>query len=240
MHNYKAIISYDGTNYHGYAKQLNKVTIQSQIEDALEFIFRQKIKVNSSGRTDRYVHAIGQVINFKTDVYIKKNNLIIALNNQLPNDIRIKLIEEVDINFHARFMTKSKTYMYVINNGNYDLFRRNYELFVKTKINIELLKKTAEKFVGTHNFSSFSTTKKMSKIRTIKKIEIIDSSNNLIFIKITADGFLKYMVRMIIGKLIQINFGKEDNISYLLNNPKKGSSLYKEKSHALYLLNVEY
>ncbi|MGL4769166.1 MAG: tRNA pseudouridine(38-40) synthase TruA [Mycoplasmoidaceae bacterium] len=240
MHNYKAIISYDGTNYYGYAKQLNKATIQSQIEDALEFIFRQKIKVNSSGRTDRYVHALGQVINFKTDIYIKKNNLTIALNNQLPNDIRIKLIEEVDINFHARFMTKSKTYMYVINNGNYDLFRRNYELFVKTKINIELLKKTAEKFVGTHNFSSFSTTKKMSKIRTIKKFEIIDSNNNLIFIKITADGFLKYMVRMIIGKLIQINFGKEDNILYLLNNPRKGSSLYKEKSHALYLLDVEY
>lgn len=238
---YKLNVCYDGSFFCGYAKQKGDVlTIQQEIEEKLSIIFSSNINVVASGRTDKYVHALDQTISFKSKTEINPENIKKFLNSNLKN-IYIKHIEIKNDNFNARFSIKSKTYMYVINTGEFDLFRQRYEYQLNEEINIHKSKEILDLFVGEKNFLSFSTSSLENTIRKINRIKII-KKNKKIYIFINGNGFLRNMVRMIVSTII--NYCKSivtyDNILNLFKNPKKGSAIYKAPGCGLYLYKTIY
>jgi len=239
--NYKLVLSYDGKNYHGWAIQKNNITIQGVIEETLSTIFNEKIKVNASGRTDAHVHAYNQVINFKSKKDIENVKLLRSLNEMLPNDIIIKDVEHVNKNFHARFSAKLKEYIYKICTDKFKIHENDYVLLYDKPISISKLKKVAKLFVGKHNFLSFSVSDIKDTVREIKKINIVQKKE-YIFISVIGDGFLRNMVRMLVGAMLDFNEGKKslEDIKKLLSNPKKGSSITKVRASGLYLNYVKY
>lgn len=240
--NYLVTISYDGSNFHGWAKQNSVRTIQSEVEKILQKIFNQSITIHGSGRTDAYVHAIAQTFSFIVkNSKIQPYALLKTLRNLSPDDIYFINVKVNEGMFHARFNAKNKTYQYVINNDKYDLFKNHYELFYPHKLNLPLLKKGAKLLIGTHDFKSFSTSDLNDTVRTINYIKFKKNKKHL-FITINGDGFLRNMVRMIVGSLLDLNEHKKTikDIQLLLNHPKKGSAITKIKASGLYLLKVNY
>lgn len=207
MFNYLVKVAYDGTNFHGWAKQKNTRTVQQAIEDSLKQVFDEQINIFCSGRTDAFVHAKEQYFNFHTRKEWKTKNLQMALNNVLPNDIVVNKIKIVDKKFHARFCAKSKTYVYVINT-RFNIFKQNYELFYPKKINLEKIKQIAKEFIGKHDFLSFSRSTIIDTQRTINFIRI-KKDKTRINIHINGNGFLRNMVRMIVGSLLDVNENKK-------------------------------
>lgn len=240
--NYKIEISYIGTNFFGFSKQIKIYnTVQSSIEEKLFKFFDTPIIIIGCGRTDKYVHAINHVSNFHINHKFNIDELFYFLQKELPNDIYIKKIEKVNENFHARFSCKSKTYLYKINDGDFNCFEKDYVYQFNKKINIKKMKKISKLFLGTNNFLSFSTSAVNNTIRKINWIKIKRQSG-IIFIYINANGFLRNMVRMIVGTLIKLSFdyNKKKAVLELLATPKKGSSIHKAPGCGLYLLDIIY
>jgi len=206
---YKMLIAYDGTNYFGWQIQKNKLTIQEAIEKKLSKILRKDIKIIAAGRTDAKVHALEQVAHFSFNKKLDLKKIIFSLNSLLSDDIRIKKITQVDINFHARFSAKSKIYRYHIFIGDIqDPFSRMYSYKPNYKFDLDILKKASKHFLGTHNFSSFANKQNLGSaankpIKTIKRIDIIKRKNEII-LEFEADGFLYKMVRNIVGTLLDV------------------------------------
>lgn len=240
---YKVTISYNGSNYHGWAKQNELATVQKTVEDALNSFFPYPITIYGSGRTDAKVHARAQVFHFDTkkESNIRSNELLKALNNILPYDIHILQIQEANSNFNARFDVKQKTYEYIINVGKYDVFLNQLEYQYNKNIDIKKMKTAIKLFIGSHDFLSFCTEQRESNIRKIFAFKI-SKNNNLVYFTITANGFLRNMVRMIIGALLAFNDNKIDLITIKnnLSNPQKGHSTYKAPGCGLYLKKVKY
>lgn len=241
--NYKLIISYNGTNYFGFAKQNNRVTIEQTILDTFKNLFDVDVKLFGSGRTDKYVHAIKQVINVKHNkLNYEPETLLKALNSKLPADIIVKNCEVVNDKFHARFNVKNKTYLYKINMcSEFNIFEMNIVYQYNKSIDFDKLKKFSEIIKGEHNFLSFSTSELENTIRTIYNFNY-EIKNNILEIKVTGNGFLRNMVRMLIGVFLDWNEDKINlsDIIYLLNNPKKGAGIRKVNGCGLYLLDVIY
>ena len=240
--NYLVDISYDGCNYHGWAKQKNNESVQQTIENCLSRIYQQKINIIGSGRTDTGVHAIHQYFSFcENKVNLTPVKLIKALNSQLPYDIRINKIKNMDNSFNARYDAKSKTYLYVINIGKFNIFKNRYLLNYNKPIDLVLWKKAIKLFIGNHNFLSFSKSELSNTNRTINDIKII-KSKDIIKVYITGNGFLRNMVRMIIGSLIDLNDHKKSiaDIKRLIDNPKKGLAITLASPCGLYLYEVIY
>ncbi|MDR2654412.1 MAG: tRNA pseudouridine(38-40) synthase TruA [Mycoplasmataceae bacterium] len=233
--NYRLTISYDGTLFFGWAKQPGLRTVQGIMEEKISTICNEKIHLNASGRTDKYVHALNQVLNFKTKKQFKPKELKKILNNIIDKDIYVKEVTIVDNDFHARFSALNKTYKYVINT-KYDVFQRNYSLYLNYDIDIKKIKKLANFFLNEHDFSSFSTSSLKDNVRTINWIKI-KKQKDLIIILINANGFLRSMVRMIVASLLHDD---EEKIKTLLSNPGKGKSIEKVYGCGLYLLKVNY
>ena len=235
----KCICSYDGSPYSGYQKQVNATSIQGTIETVLQEIFKEAITIHSSGRTDKGVHAFHQVFHFDTTSSIKIENIQKVCNSYLPDSIYIKSTEEVDPTFHSRYDVVVKKYQYKINTGDFNPIQRNYEWtlndFDRTKFEQEL-----QSIIGTHDFASFTKKTDQSTIRTIYNATI-EQKENYIYINIEGNGFLRYMVRNIVGAIIAINKGKlKHSINELLE--LKDITLIKDKAPAngLYLYEVTY
>ncbi len=240
--NYLIDISYDGSKFHGWAKQLNAYTVQGEIEKILSKIYREKICIFGSGRTDMGVHALHQFFNFhEKKIHLNKLQLFNSLNGYFPKTIKVNKIFVVDKKFNARTSAKSKTYIYYINTSAFDLFKDNYLLNYNKEINIKKIKDASNLFMGKHNFLSFSKSTLENNVRIIKKISIW-KSKSIVNIEISGTGFLRSMVRMIIGSLIDVNENKKGikDIKNLLNNPSKGSSQSIVSPNGLYLKKVEY
>lgn len=208
--NIKLEIEYDGTNYHGWQKQKNSLTVQEIMEKAIGNITGEEIKLIGAGRTDAGVHARGQVANFHTNTRIPVERLPYAINSQLPPDIVVKSAEIVPEDFHARYSAKSKVYTYNIYNSKYlSPFYRNYSYFFPCNVLIPSMKKAAESFVGEHDFSAFMSSQSSVKntVRTVKRLEIT-KEKDLITVEIEANGFLYNMVRIIAGTLLMVGIGK--------------------------------
>lgn len=236
-------IAYDGTNYSGWQIQPNRKTIQETIQNSLSVLFKKKeIPIFAAGRTDKGVHAIEQTAHFslEEEFDIKK---LFSLNGILPKDIFITKIEQEQKNFHARLSAKYKTYKYFLKTTNFCPFLEKYYLFYKKKIDFFLLKKAASKFIGTHDFTSFSNTNTnvKNKIRTIKKLNI-EKKEDLITFEITANGFLYKMVRTIIGTLLDVACNKiklsEIEKIFIAKDRKKASQAIASKG--LFLTKVHY
>lgn len=236
---FKCICAYDGSCFNGYQKQNNVETIQGTIESALSTIFKEEITIHSSGRTDKGVHARNQTFHFDIESSIQPDNVKKVLNSYLPNSIYIKQVEEVDLTFHSRYDVKVKTYQYIISLKEFDPMRRHME-WVQSDLNIDTLQKELTSIIGTHDFTSFTKTTNQNTVRTIYEATV-EVADDLIYITISGNGFLRYMVRNIIGALISINKGKlQYSIKELLE--QKDVSLIKDiaPANGLYLYDVKY
>ncbi len=208
--NIKMILAYEGTNYAGFQRQLNGPTIQGILEEKLSLILNSKITIIGAGRTDAGVHARGQVINFRIVNSIAVAKLQKALNSLLPEDILVLTTEETDLEFHARYSAKNKTYSYSIYNDNLrPLFNRNIVYYYRHQLDINKLQKAAGFLVGQHDFKSFQAAGSsiVNTIRTVRYCRL-NQTGPLIKIIINADGFLYHMVRNIVGSLILVGTGK--------------------------------
>ncbi len=210
MKNYKITVSYDGTKYNGWQRQGNtQNTIQEKFENVLTKMCGRPVEIHASGRTDRGVHAEGQVANFKCDTDLNCREIKSYLNQYLPQDILVKSVEEADDRFHSRLNAVSKTYEYRIATQKPDVFVRKYVFTTDRTFDVDTMRKGADKLLGTHDFKGFSSLGKTKKstIRTINFIDI-EEENGIISVKINGNGFLYNMVRIVVGTLLDIGEGK--------------------------------
>lgn len=244
MKRYMIIFSYDGSNYNGYQKQPNLNTVQGNIESALKYINNKKeTKLVSSGRTDAYVHANNQVAHFDLDIKITEYKLKCALNSLLPDDIHIIKAKVVDDTFHARFDVKSKEYVYLINTREYNPIQRKYIYQYNKSLNVEKMKEATKYFIGEHDFSSFSSNedKKEDNVRIIYDIELKEE-DGIIKIRFKGNGFLKYMVRIIVGTLIEIGENKKtpEEVKKLIEVKDRTKVGHTANPEGLYLDKINY
>ena len=232
-------------NLIGWQKQPSKLNIQGTIEKAIEQITGEEIDLIASGRTDRGVHAIAQVANFKTNSNIPIDKFPIAINTNLKKSIRIKSAEEVDEKFHSRLTAKRKTYRYIINNSKYGTaIYRNLETHIPMKLDVEKMKEAVKYFEGEHDFKAFkaSGTSSKSSVRTIYKAEVKEMPDERIWIELTGNGFLYNMVRIIAGTLVEVGLGKikPEEISDIIKSGKRENAGKTLPPEGLYLVTVEY
>ncbi|MCL2522187.1 MAG: tRNA pseudouridine(38-40) synthase TruA [Erysipelotrichales bacterium] len=240
--NYKAIISYDGTNFHGFQAQEGLRTVEAELMDKLAIILKTKVKIYASGRTDRGVHALNQVINFHSEIIIPVDKFKIAINKVLPGDIYFKEIKVVLDNFHARHHCTRKEYLYLINNQNYDPLKANYQCHIPRPLDLELMRSATKFLIGTHDFKGFTTNEnKTPSIKTIHEITI-NEENGLITIYFNGSGFLKYMVRSIMGVLIEIGLKRKavTVINEIFSERKRHKCGRIAIPNGLYLKNAYY
>lgn len=240
---YLVTLSYDGTNYGGWQIQPNATSIEEEIEKVLSKILNTPTKIYGSGRTDAGVHAFGQTFHFDAKEISDLGKFKYSLNSLLPNDIHIINIENKDDTFNARYDVKDKTYSYYINMGEYDLFNRNYMYQLLRPLNIKRMEQCLSLFIGKHNFQNF-TSKEEDKDNYVREIYSINLSTDKDIAKITfnGNGFMKYMVRMIVGAFIEVGLSRLD-ISKLKEifelRPRKVCS-FKAPANGLYLKEVRY
>lgn len=210
---YLITFSYDGSKYSGYQKQNDKVTIQGKLEDVLTNINGgKKVYVIASGRTDAGVHALNQKAHFDLDVKISLNGLKKGMNSLLPDDIYVKSVCNVLDDFHARYNVKAKEYVYKINVGEYDPIMKNYIYQYNNRLDFVEMERALNYLEGTHDFKSFTSGDDVrdNYVRTIIQTSIVRDVKDVNIIKISflGTGFMRYMVRNIVGTLIQIGAGK--------------------------------
>lgn len=241
---YKVTVAYDGRNYAGFQSQINALAIQDVIEYVIEKIFQERKRIVMSSRTDAGVHAYGQVFHF--DAKDKKNldKLKYSFNCLLPKDIHVLKIEKVSEDFHARFSSKKKTYEYLINVGEYDVFLNGYAYQCFYKLDIDLMKKGASLLLGEHDFSSFNTSSLKeypNQVRNITRLDITQKGN-ILKITITSSGFLRNMVRIIVGTLIDLGRGQKTlkDIEMMLKVPNKSTRRFNADPNGLYLKKIYY
>lgn len=239
-------LSYDGTNFSGFQIQPNKRTVQREIEAALERMHKGiAIRIQSSGRTDKGVHAKKQVIHFETELYIEPTRWKKALNVLLPDDIMIHDVHVVPNTFHARFDAKEKEYRYfVLNRSERDLFQRNFTHFDGATFDIEKMQQACQKFVGTHDFTSFCSARatiKGDRVRTLYEVSC-ERDGDMIVLILRGNGFLYHMVRIIVGVLLDIGKGKleVEAIDQLFAEKDRQAVGVTIPPEGLYLWNVRY
>lgn len=246
MRKYKCTISYDGTNFYGYQIQPNKRTVQGEIEKVLTRMHKGKdIRIYSSGRTDTGVHAKGQVIHFTSDLEIPEANWKKALNAQLPEDLYVHLVEAVDDSFHARFSATAKEYRYfILLSDERDVFLRNYRYMTSETFDFEMMEAACKVFVGTHDFTAFSSarsTVKGDKIRTLYDVSFQQNDNELVFI-LRGNGFLYHMVRIIVSVLLDAGRGRvtPEEIATMFTAKNRGTIGKTLPPQGLFLWEVMY
>ncbi len=208
--NFKLTIEYDGTHYHGWQVQPNGPSIQQVIESRLERMTRQKIRLLGSGRTDAGVHALGQVANFSCKTQISPFDFQKGLNSMLPNDIVIHECVEVDPSFHARYDARSKCYRYrILNRSIPPAIGRQYIWWIRSALDLPTMQQAANQLIGRHDFKAFegAGSPRSHTVRHVMQASFLNESSNAIEFKIEADGFLRYMVRNIVGTLVAVGRG---------------------------------
>ncbi|MCX7796087.1 MAG: tRNA pseudouridine(38-40) synthase TruA [bacterium] len=241
MRNIKLTIAYDGSSFFGFQVQPNVPTIQGILESALTEITEEDIEVIGAGRTDTGVHAINQVVNFKTNSKIPLEKLPIALNSLLPKSIIVKDAEEVPLDFHARFSAKSRSYVYLAYNTSYSPFLRNYAWYIREKPDLKKIMDVIDVFKGEKDFISFSKSDGEGTIREVYDTAIFEKDPFIIFY-IKANGFLRGMVRLIVKVLFDVGYGfiDRDGVEYILNARKRGLIKGIAPPYGLYLYKIEY
>ncbi len=240
----KVTIAYDGTNYCGWQSQPNGITVQEVVETALKKTMGQDIKVFASGRTDQGVHAVGQVFHFDNPSTIPCDRVWHCLNSVLPKDVKATDSCEVASDFNARYDVKKKTYIYKMYMGKTSLpFYRNTMTYVGNNLDVSKMQKACEKFVGKHNFLAFSST---GSPRDDYHREIffanLEQNGEFLTFKVTGNGFLYNMVRIMVGTLIAIGEGgiPIENIERAYLEKQRNLLGKTAKPEGLYLFHVEY
>ncbi len=240
-----ALTKYKGTQYAGWQRQPNALSIQQVIEEQLSKYFNREITIYGAGRTDAGVHALGQRFHFDVDVdELDIDRLIYSLNKMLPDDISIEDMEEVEPDFHARLSAKSKIYNYLISFESKSPFFYDTCYLCPKKFDVPTFKEALQHFVGKHNFKNF-TSKEEDKDNFIREIYSIDVVGEEEFLSITfrGTGFMRYMIRFIIGYAMDVAYGKYgiESIDELLSDDSpRHITASKAPSRGLLLVAVEY
>ncbi|MCT4544391.1 MAG: tRNA pseudouridine(38-40) synthase TruA [Vallitalea sp.] len=210
-------VAYDGTDYCGWQIQKNAITIEQKLTEACQKLFSREIKLVGASRTDTGVHALGQVVVFEVETSIPIKKIPYAINAYLPKNIVVRDAKIVTHNFHPRYNVNNKTYEYKIYNAEFPLPQFNtYSYFYHKTLDVEKMKEASNYFIGKHDFKAFCSTGSSVKttIREIYGCSVI-LEDDLIIIRITGNGFLYNMVRIIVGTLIEIGIGKKKPIDII-------------------------
>lgn len=245
MRNFKMTVEYDGSGYCGWQRQDNGMSIQQVLEESIEKITGQKVSVIGSGRTDAGVHAYNQVGSFKCSTKLPVNKIFMGVNSTLPPDIVVKNLEEMPDNFHALRDVKSKIYVYKIYNQKIrPALGRKYFWHVRYSLDVLQMKKAAKYLLGTHDFSCFCATGSdvKDRVRTVVNIEIKTLTDGLIEITVESYGFLKYMVRNIIGTLVEVGRGKREpqEMKLIIESKNRNIAGATAPAYGLFLKEVKY
>lgn len=245
LKNFKILIEYDGTAYHGWQRQKKDRTIQQEIEQALFTMTAGQVTLIGSGRTDAGVHALGQVANFQCETNLTDAVFQKGLNSLLPDDIVIRDCRLVDRSFHARYDVKSKIYHYQILNRNMPrAIGRQYAWFIRRKLDTAAMLSAIAHLVGRHDFKSFEGTgsPRSHTTREVMAADLIKNNDGSILFKIEADGFLRYMVRNIVSTLVDVGLGKIEavDVKDILESKNRRNASPTAPAHGLFLMEVKY
>lgn len=237
-------IAYDGTNYHGWQVQDNGITVEEIINKKLSELLGENIAVIGASRTDSGVHALGNVAVFDTETKIPADKISFALNQRLPDDIRIQESKEVCADFHPRYINSRKTYEYKILNRRFAMpTERLYSHFVYMPLNFENMKKAAEYIVGEHDFKSFCSTRTQveNTVRTVYSLEL-RKEGDMIYIRICGNGFLYNMVRIIVGTLMKVGLGiyPPEHVKEIIEAKDRAVAGPKAAACGLTLIRLDY
>ena len=248
--NYKLLLQYDGTDFHGWQIQDDLRTVQGELTSALSLIDGRSVNVHGSGRTDAGVHAEGQVASVEIQREISTYKLRAAINANVGRDVRVLTVETAAGDFHARYSALEKTYIYRIVNGPaVSPFWSRYVHHDARRLDLEAMKRAAELFLGKHDWTAFSAAQSdvEDRARTITRLEILPRVDerlrgSLIEIRVAADGFLRYMVRAIAGTLLALGRGELDldAIGEAIENGNRPAAAVTAPAHGLTLLSVRY
>ena len=245
MKNFRVLLQYEGTRFKGWQRQESTDnTIQGRLEQLISRMCQEPIEIQGSGRTDAGVHALGQIFNFHSSTSMSCNEMRDYINQYLPEDIAVLEVAEVPIRFHSRLNAKGKKYSYHINNSVIpNVFWRKYSIMIEKPLDIQSMKRAADFMIGTHDFKSFTSTKKGKKstIRTIESISIVQE-REMIHITFKGDGFLYHMIRILVGTMIEIGLGdrEPESIITILEKKNREEAGYLVPAKGLILEKVYY
>ena len=248
--NYKLLLQYDGTEFHGWQIQDELRTVQGELTGALSLIDGRSVNVHGSGRTDAGVHAEGQVASVEIQREISAEKLRAAINANVGRDVRVLKVETAADDFHARYSALEKTYIYRIVNGPVvSPFWWRYAHHDARRLDLDTMKRGAELLLGKHDWTAFSAAQSdvEDRVRTITRLEILPRVDerlrgSLIEIRVAADGFLRYMVRAIAGTLLALGRGELDldAVGDAIENGNRPTAAVTAPAHGLTLLSVRY
>lgn len=246
--NLKLIVEYDGTDFAGYQTQRQGLrTVQTVLGEAVGEIMAHPVLLQAAGRTDTGVHALGQVVSFRTTSAVPTQRLAIALNGKLPRDVAVAAAEEVDDEFHARFSAKSRTYGYLVwTRRTRSAIWGRYSLHVRRPLDVNRMRAEGAALVGTHDFAAYAKmggSPGPSTVRRLERLSIRRLSEGRVLFVLTANGFLRAMVRNIVGALIDVGKGRIDpgTLAMILNGMDRDANpCAPAPAHGLCLLRVDY
>ena len=231
---------YDGCKFHGFQRQSNVKNVQGLLESVLSDYLNENILINGAGRTDAGVHAISQCASFDTEKVLSRRDIKI-INEKLNGDIFIKSLKKVANTFHARHSALEKTYLYKINIGVFDTNKEGYYYQLKRNLDIKLMQDACKIFIGTHDFRNYVSGYRDDYTSTIFKVKL-QKRKDIILIEFRGIGFYRYMVRHLVGAIIDV--GKEkvsiDTLKDMLENPNTQKQLSVAPACGLYLINIKY
>ncbi len=251
MRNIKLVIAYDGTGYGGWQRQKNATTIQGEIEKRLSTMTAGPVSLLGAGRTDAGVHALGMVANFHTEKTLPCTAFHKGLNSLLPENIRILSVEDAPADFHSRFSAKAKTYVYTLFTGEVLLpTARLYQLHMPFSLNTSLVEECLALIRGTHDFACFEMQGSRDKnyegrrgsVRTIMEAEYQDLGDRCFCFAITGDGFLRQMVRIMVGTILEVGRGRMNigEFQKVLASRDRAQAGPPAPAHGLTLLKIYY
>lgn len=241
----KLVVAYDGTDYCGWQVQPNGITVEEVLNRELSRLLKEEITVTGASRTDSGVHSLGNVAVFDTDTRMPAEKISYALNQRLPEDIVVQDSCEVPADFHPRFAASRKTYEYKILNRKFPMptLRRD-TLFYCHPLDEERMRQGAQFLVGTHDFTSFSSVKAQTNtfVRTVYELTVERTEDDIIHIRITGNGFLYNMVRIIAGTLLLVGAGKlePEDVGRILAAKDRGAAGPTAPAHGLTMIGITY
>ncbi len=243
--NFKLVLEYDGSEYHGWQRQEGVLTIQEVLESRIEVMLGSPVRVRGSGRTDAGVHAMGQVVNFYARTRLTPGEIQKGLNSLLPSDIVVLEAEEVPDWFHARFSAVSKTYEYrILNRETPSALERNRAWHIRRRLEAPPVWECLRRVVGTHDFAAFMAagSSVRSTERTVYRADLSRPVPERWVFRFEADGFLRHMVRNLVGTLVDVGAGKlsPEDFSKIMESRDRRRAGMTAPAHGLFLVDVSY
>ena len=234
-------VSYDGSGFYGFQRLNDYRTVQKVLEEALGVINKGDVLVKGASRTDKGVHAYGQMIHFDIDYDIPADRLMYAVNRILDNDIRVLDCKKVGNDFHARFNVKRKKYVYKINLGDFDCLKSRYFLQVYEKLDIDKMRECAKVFLGCHDFRNFVAGERDNYLMCVEDIKF-NMNNDILEIEFLGKSFYRYMVRNMVGAMLEVGMYKKEicDVSKMLDDYMVKKQMMTAPACGLYLMDIEY